>query len=163
MIVRACKIVMLLCLSVFALLVTYTNVLDYDANFEGLRVIMTMETTFPGNAAMDRAVTSERLWRVAYGIIIAGEGLTGLLLLLAALWLLGALKAPAAEFNRRKSLAVLGVTMGFLVWYGLFTIVAGEWFLMWQSKTLNALPTAFRIYMSFLAVLIFVMMPDQEP
>jgi predicted small integral membrane protein len=72
------------------------------------------------------------------------------------------LRADAATFNRAKSFAVLGLTLGFLLWQVGFMSIGGEWFGMWQSQQWNGVPSAFRFLMTIIAVLIFVAMPDQE-
>jgi predicted small integral membrane protein len=162
MLVRLSKIAMLLGLSLFAFLVTFTNITDYDSNFEFVRHVLSMDTTFPNNAAMYRAIDLPAAWTAGYWLIIAGEGLTCLLLFWGAVRLLGGVRAPAAEFQRRKDIAVLGATTGFLVWFVGFMAIGGEWFLMWQSSTWNGQQAAFRFYMSILAVLIFVKQRDEE-
>jgi predicted small integral membrane protein len=48
--------------------------------------------------------------------------------------LLGRLRAPAEVFNRSKVWAVAGLIVGFALWFFGFTIIAGEYFAMWQSK-----------------------------
>ena len=72
------------------------------------------------------------------------------------------LRADASAFNRAKTFAVLGLTLGFLIWQVGFMSIGGEWFGMWQSKEWNGVPSAFRFVMVIIAVLIFVAMPDQE-
>lgn len=163
MVVRLCKVAMLLGLALFAFLVTFTNITDYDSNYEFVKHVLSMDTTFPDNAAMYRAITSPALWTLGYWMIIAGEGLTCLFLAWGALRLFAARHASEAEFQSRKDVAVVGATLGFLVWFVGFMAVGGEWFLMWQSSTWNGQQAAFRFYMSILAVLIFVMMPDPGP
>ncbi len=162
MIVRLSKIAMLLGLSLFAFLVTFTNITDYDSNFAFVRHVLSMDTTFPDNAAMYRAIDAPAAWTAGYWLIIAGEGLTCLLLFWGAVRLLAAVRAPAAEFQRRKDIAVLGATTGFLVWFVGFMAIGGEWFLMWQSATWNGQQAAFRFYISILVVMIFVMQRDEE-
>ena len=68
---------------------------------------------------------------------------------------------PAA-FKRGKTFAVVGLTLGFLLWQVGFMSIGGEWFGMWQSKEWNGVPSAFRFLITIIAVLIFVAMPDQE-
>ncbi|MBV7395732.1 DUF2165 family protein [Mameliella sediminis] len=162
MLVRLCKIAMLLALSLFAFLVTFNNVTDYGSNFEFVKHVLSMDTTFPDNAGMYRAITAEWAWHAGYWLIIAGEGLTCLALLVGAVRLLGALNASGAEFDARKGMAALGCTLGFLVWFVGFMAVGGEWFLMWQSSIWNGQQAAFRFYVSILGVLIFVMLPDTD-
>jgi predicted small integral membrane protein len=74
-----------------------------------------------------------------------------------------AMRAPAAVFAAAKPYVVIGVGLGFLVWFTGFMVVGGEWFLMWQSKTWNGQQAAFRFYMTLLAVGIFVSLRDGEP
>ena len=57
---------------------------------------------------------------------------------------------------------MIGVGLGFLVWFTGFMVVGGEWFLMWQSKAWNGQQAAFRFYMTLLAVGIFVSLRDGE-
>jgi predicted small integral membrane protein len=159
---RLCKIVMVLCLSAFAFLVTFNNVTDYNSNFEFVKHVLSMDTTFEGNAAMYRAITSPTLWTVGYWGIIAGEGLTGLLLLMGALRMLRVREEPPVTFDASKDFVMLGATVGFLVWFFGFMVVGGEWFLMWQSPTWNGQQAAFTFYMSMLAVLIFVNQPERN-
>jgi predicted small integral membrane protein len=162
MLVRLSKIAMLFGLSLFAFLVTFNNITDYDSNFQFVRHVLAMDTTFPDNAALYRAIELPAAWTAGYWVIIAGEGLTCLLLFAGAVRLLAAVRAPATEFQQRKDIAVLGATVGFLVWFVGFMAVGGEWFLMWQSATWNGQQAAFRFYMSILAVLIFVMQRDED-
>jgi len=153
---------MLLGLALFAFLVTFNNLTDYDSNFQFVRHVLSMDTTFEGNEAMYRAITTPFMWHAGYWLIIAGEGLTFVLLAWGGLQMLAARAATAAQFQRAKQMAVLGATVGFLVWFVGFMAIGGEWFLMWQSDTWNGQQPAFRFYMSILAVLIFVMQHDAE-
>ena len=162
MLIRYCKIAMVLGLSLFAFLVTFNNINDYNSNFEFVRHVLSMDTTFEGNAAMWRAVTTPWMWHAGYWGIIAGEGLTFLLLAVGALRMVRAAGEDAETFQSAKTLVVAGATVGFLVWFVGFMAVGGEWFLMWQSQTWNGQQAAFRFYISILAVLIFVMMRDED-
>lgn len=160
--VRLMKIAMVASTAAFALLVVFNNVVDYGTNYEFVRHTLSMDTTFPGNALMGRAITSPALWTLGYWAIIATEALTGLMLAWAALRLAAALRGAASAFNAAKSLVLVGAGLGFLLWFGGFMVVGGEWFAMWQSKTWNGQEAAFRFYISLLAVAIFVNQPDGE-
>jgi predicted small integral membrane protein len=161
-IVRLAKVLMTAALAAFAFIVTYDNIVDYGSNYEFVKHVLSMDTTFPGNKLMHRAITDESVWRFAYAAIIAAEGLTCLLLAIGVLMLLLALPAPAARFNRAKAWTIAGATVGFGVWFFGFMVVAGEYFAMWQSQTWNGQEAAFRFYMALLGVLIFVNQPDAE-
>ena len=49
LITRIAKIVMCLVLAVFCLLVAFDNIADYNANYEFVQHVLSMDTTFPGN------------------------------------------------------------------------------------------------------------------
>jgi predicted small integral membrane protein len=160
--IRLAKVAIIGSLAAFAFIVAYDNVVDYGSNYEFVRHVLSMDTTFPGNGLMHRAIADESIWRAAYALIIATEGLTALLLALGAVMLLGRFRAPARDFNRAKVWAVAGLTVGFTLWFLGFMVVAGEYFAMWQSKEWNGLEAAFRIATVILAALIFVSLPDSD-
>ena len=81
---RIVKAIMVGCLALFVLLVTFDNLTDYDTNYTFVRHVLTMDTTFPGNALLYRRIMSPALWQAGYALIIAGEGLTGGVLAAAA-------------------------------------------------------------------------------
>jgi predicted small integral membrane protein len=159
---RLSKIVMVAGLALYALIVAFGNVTDYGSNFAFIEHVMSMDTTFPGNHLMYRAITNPVLHHAAYIAIIAGEALTGLLLARGAWGLWAARAANAAGFAAAKRPVALGVAVGFLIWFVGFLIVAGEWFAMWQSPTWNGQEAAFRIVACFLLVTIFVMQPEDR-
>jgi predicted small integral membrane protein len=159
---RYAKILMVLALAAFAFLVTFNNITDYGSNFAFVQHVLSMDTTFPGNAAMYRAIATPALWHAAYWLIIAGEGVTFVLFLIGAVAMFNARRAPGAAFDAAKAWAIAGATAGFLVWFFGFMVIGGEWFLMWQSETWNGQEAAFRFYMAILGVLIFLNQPDRD-
>jgi predicted small integral membrane protein len=159
---RIAKVVMVGSLAIFAFVVTFDNITDYVTNFEFVRHVLSMDTTFPENSLLYRRITSPTLWNLAYWLIILGEGLTSLTLALAAFALMRRLRSNGAEFDRGKRFIFIGSTVGFLVWFFGFMVVAGEWFAMWESRSWNGQEAAFRFYMTILAVLIFVSQSDGD-
>ena len=159
---RIAKAIMVASLALFALLVTFDNLTDYDTNYTFVRHVLSMDTTFPGNALLYRRITSPTLWQAGYGLIIAGEGLTGIALAVATISLARHLRADGVRFNRAKRFTIIGAAIGFLVWFLGFMVVGGEWFSMWQWPMWNGQEAAFRFYISILAVLIFVNQPDGD-
>jgi predicted small integral membrane protein len=159
---RLVKVVMVGSLALFALVVAFDNLVDYGSNYEFVRHTLSMDTTFPANALKGRAITEPAAWTIAYWLIILTEAAVGILLAFATLRLATTIRADARLFNSAKKFAVLGVGLGFLLWFTGFMAVGGEWFLMWQSKEWNGQGAAFRFYMTLLAVGIFVSLPDGE-
>lgn len=162
LITRYAKIVMVLSLAVFCLLVVFNNLTDYGTNYLFVKHVMSMDTTFAGNALQYRSVTSPIMWQLCYALIIAAEIVTGVLFLAGAVRLWQVRAEPGAVFDRGKALVVAGALVAFLLWFVGFMVVAGEWFAMWQSQTWNGQEPAFWFYMTVLAVLIFVNQHDAD-
>ncbi len=159
---RLVKTAMVGSCALFALLVAYDNLVDYGANYEFVRHVLSMDTTFPGSALKDRAVTHSAVWAIAYALIILAEAAVGIVLAFATLRLASTLRASARMFNTAKTYAVIGAGLGFVLWFTGFMVVGGEWFASWQSKTWNGQQAAFHFYMTLLVVIIFVNQPDGE-
>lgn len=161
-IVRLTKTFMVAALAAYAGIVAYDNIVDYGSNYAFVQHVLSMDATFPGNTLMHRAITDPQMWKLAYAAIIAGEALSGVLLALGALDMLFSLR-NAPRFVKAKGLVAAGVGVGFAVYFVGFMLVGGEYFAMWQAKDWNGQESAFRVYMTMLAVLIFVSLPEHEP
>jgi predicted small integral membrane protein len=159
MIIRLIKIAIVLQIGLFALLVAYDNVIDYNTNYAFVRHVLAMDTTFPDNHLMDRAIVDPAIDRLGYAAIIAGEFVTGALCIIGALRLLFVIRAPF-EFHAAKALAVLGLALGFTLWFFGFLTVGGEWFTMWQSATWNGQESAFRFLAVIGLALVFLCLPE---
>ncbi|MFT9449447.1 DUF2165 family protein [Gluconobacter japonicus] len=157
---RASKTVMVASLGVFGLLVAVNNMMDYGSNYEFVRHVLSMDTTFPGNALRWRAVSSPVLWHIFYVLIIAAEFLTGAVFSFAALQMAQAVKAPAEEFRSARALVPVATALGFMIWFFGFSVVGGEWFAMWQSHVWNGQEAAFRFFMTMLGVCVFTQQGD---
>ncbi|MFC0178518.1 DUF2165 family protein [Thorsellia kenyensis] len=162
MIVRYSKIIFCLCIALFAFMVAFGNITDYNSNFEFVKHVLSMDTTFEGNVLMYRSITNPTLWTVGYWGIIFGEALTSLLFFIATWQLFRHRNASTKVFSKGKNYVVLGATVAFLVWYLGFMVIGGEWFAMWQSKIWNGQQAAYRFYTSILLVLIYVMQSNDS-
>ena len=121
-----------------------------------------MDTTFPGNALMGRAITDPTLQKLGYFVIIAAELAAGILCLAGAVALFRVRRRPAIVFDEAKGLAILGLTLGFVLWFTGFMTVGAEWFLMWQSPTWNGQEAAFRFIVCIGIVLLYVSRSDER-
>jgi predicted small integral membrane protein len=159
---RLAKVAMVASLAVFAFLVTFNNITDYGSNFAFVQHVLSMDTTFPGNALMWRAVTAPIVWHAAYWLIIVGEALACVVYTIGTVALVSKLRASGAAFNRGKRFVYVGTALGFLVWFFGFMVVGGEWLAMWQSQTWNGQPAAFRFYAALLGAGIFIALDDRD-
>ena len=160
--VRVAKVSLVALIGLYALLVGYNNIVDYGSNYEFVRHVLLMDTTFPGNALRHRAIESESLHRIAYALIIAVELICAATCLAGAFRLAARINAPAADFDSARGWAVTGLTIGFALWFFGFMTVGAEWFLMWQSPQWNGQPAAFRVIVCIGLVLIFVCQPTPD-
>ena len=160
--IRAAKTAMVAAIALFASLVAFGNLTDYQTNFVFVQHVLGMDTIFPSSTIRYRAITDPGLHRAAYALIIAAEAAVAALCWAAAIFLLRQLRAGAAAFNRAKALAVTGLTTGFLLWQVGFMSIGGEWFGMWMSPQWNGVESAFRFVATIGLVLIFLAMPDGE-
>lgn len=161
-VIRLAKIAMVAAIALFASLVAFGNITDYGTNFAFVQHVLSMDTIFERSTIRYRAIESPTLQHLAYAAIIATEALTAVLCWVGAVVLLRRLRADAAAFNRAKGFAVTGLTLGFLLWQVGFMTIGGEWFGMWQSKSWDGVPSAFRFVMVITAVLIFLVLTDDD-
>jgi predicted small integral membrane protein len=162
LVIRVAKAALVAAVALSASLVSFGNLTDYGTNLAFVQHVLSMDTIYPFSTIRYRAITSPALHHVAYAGIIAIETVTAILCWVGAILLARHVRSAAGVFNRAKTFAIIGLTIGFLLWQVGFMSIAGEWFGMWQSQQWNGLPSAFRYLMTFAAILIFVAMPDQD-
>jgi len=160
MVSRWSKCLLVLAIAFFYTLVFFNNVTDYDSNYQFVHHVLQMDSTFPGNKGMWRAINSPAIHTAFYLSIICWEGLTCFTLWIAGTRLALAAKRTAAEFGRAKGLVIAGLTLGMLLWFVAFLSVGAEWFLMWQSKQWNGQDAAFRLFVILGIVLLYVSAPE---
>lgn len=158
---RLSKVVLVWSIALFASLVVFNNLTDYDSNFAIISHVLKMDTTFPDNKGLWRAIESPIVHHMIYGVIILTEIVIAGLCGLGGLRLYQNIKHPAA-FNQAKNLAILGLTLGFLLWFTGFMAIGGEWFLMWQSEVANGQQAAFRLITIIGITLIYLTRIDEE-
>jgi hypothetical protein len=70
---RIAKIVMIGSLAMFALMVTFDNITDYDTNFEFVHHVFSMDTIFPGSTLL-KAHPAVSGWPIcSMGVPCAGD------------------------------------------------------------------------------------------
>jgi predicted small integral membrane protein len=158
---RLCKIVITALSSVFLLIVVFNNATDPNSNYQFVRHVLSMDTTFPGNAAMWHAIRAPLAHKVFYAMIIGWEAMTCLLIGAGTLKLWRARGDSTSEWKRAKQMASVGLTAGLVQWYFGFMTVGGEWFLMWQSKVWNGQEAAFRLFTFMGLSLLFLNQADE--
>jgi predicted small integral membrane protein len=162
MTLRAIKSALVFGVAIFYSLVVFNNITDYGSNYEFVRHVMMMDSTFPGNRGMWRAIDTPLLHTAFYLSIITWEAITMLLCWWGGFRMAQALGGTAAAFHQAKRVSIAALTLSLLMWLVAFLAVGGEWFLMWQSKTWNGQDAAFRMFTVVGIVLLLVAQPDAE-
>lgn len=160
MITRTAKLLLVCALALFHTLVAFNNITDFDSNYQFVRHVLMMDSTFPSSHTHWRALDAPAIHIAFYVGIIAWEAAIAILLWWGSVRLARAVRGPTATFNAAKRLPVLGLTLSLLMWLVAFLCVGGEWFLMWQSATWNGQQEAFRMFVVVALVLLIVMHGD---
>lgn len=161
-ITRSAKALLVAGIALFYTLVVFNNLTDFDSNYQFVHHVLSMDSTFPGNHGMWRAMPSPAVHLVFYLSIIAWEIVTVALLWWGVVSLVRALRLPVARFHASKRIAIIALALSMLMWLVAFLSVGAEWFLMWQSHTWNGQEAAFRMFTVVGMVLLLLIQPDTE-
>jgi predicted small integral membrane protein len=161
MALRVSKAVLVCAIALFYTILVLNNITDYGSNYEYVRHVLMMDSTFPGNHLMWRAVISPLVHTAFYIGIIAWESVTMLLCWWAGVRLLKSYRAERAQFAAAQNVAVIALTTSLLMWLVAFLDVGGEWFVMWQSHVWNGQEEAFRMFT--VVGVVFLVVVQREP
>ncbi len=161
MYIRYSKVLLIWAVAFFASLLVLNNLTDYGSNYTFVTHVLKMDTTFPANRSMWRAINPPFLHHAFYWIIVLAEAAIAALCWLGGLRLFRAID-DADRFNKAKGIAIAGLTLGLVLWFTGFITIGGEWFLMWQSQQWNGQEAAFRLAVIFGIVLLYLVQPDGQ-
>ena len=162
MITRTAKILLLAGIAFYYTLVVFNNLTDFDSNYQFVRHVLMMDTTFPGNRGMWRALPWPWVHLASYVGIIAWEAINTALLWWGVVRLVRARRLQASEFSAAKGMPIAALTLSLLMWLVAFLSIGAEWFLMWQSHTWDGREEAFRMFAVVGLVLLFLVQQDTE-
>jgi predicted small integral membrane protein len=157
-VIRLCKVALVAAVAFFFTLVAHGNIADYNSNWQFVQHVLSMDTVFPDSTLRWRAITDPPVQELAYWLIIATQIAVAILLWVGVLRLLANLRSP--KFDHARSTAVVGLTLGFLLYSVGFVSIGGEWFAMWQSETWNGDMKALTFLTMIALVLIVLLTPD---
>lgn len=160
MIIRLCKILLVAAIASFFTLVAFGNLSDYGSNEELVRHVLSMDTIFETSKLRWRAITNPTLQTGGYWLIIATQIIAAVVLWTGSIRLLGA--RNSIGFDRAKSIAVAGLTLGFLLYAVGFVVIGGEWFAVWQSRTWNGQQKAFHFLTMIGVALVVLLISDRD-
>jgi predicted small integral membrane protein len=161
MTIRLLKALMVSVVGVWALLIAFDNVVDYDSNWQFVQHVLSMDTVFPGNTLKYRAITNPTIQMLGYWLIIATEWLMSALCFAGA-WRLFRARSSREAFIAAKPLAACGLVLVFLLYYVGFVVGGGEWFCMWQSQIWNGQAKAVMFLTCAMLVLLVVLSREED-
>ena len=109
--IRLAKIALAAGVGLYLALVVFNNLTDYGSNYQFVHHVLAMDTTFPGNAGMWRAIDAPWIYHAFFASIILWEAIAcGCTF--AGAWRLWTLRASsAAAFNLGKRIAIAGLAI----------------------------------------------------
>lgn len=162
MTLRLSRVLLVAAVAFYYTLIVFNNCTDYGTNYQFVRHVMLMDTTFPANHGMWRAIQSPSFQKGWYDGIIAWEAVAMVLCWVGSVRMLRELRGPIGAFHKAGRVAVAGLTVGLLLWLVAFLSIGGEWFLMWQSQAWNGQEAALRMFIVTGIVLLVVIIPEGE-
>src|ERR671935_1167222 len=93
--IRAAKVALVAAVALFASLVTFGNLTDYNTNFAFVQHVLSMDTIFSFSTIKYRAITDPALHHAAYALIIATEAAVAVLCWIGAIVLARRIRAEA--------------------------------------------------------------------
>ena len=159
--IRLMKSAMVLCVALLCLFHATQNVANLGVMYGNLEYVLSNQDHAIYANSFGPSITAPFLIWLAVAIVLVGEFGAGLIALVGAWQLLSNRGKSAEEFNKAKTLAIVGCGMGVLVWFGLFMTIGGAFFQMWQTAAGDNSHTYSHQFVTAIGVvLLFVNMRD---
>lgn len=126
---------------------------NFSMNASDLGPVMSMTT--PGQAETWRAVDSPLAALIAYALVVGAHSASGVISLVGSYFLAISTGVETDEYRDRTWIAILGIGIGCTLYLVGFVAIAGGFFQMYLSQTTNFQPHAERIFLVYMAVLIY--------
>lgn len=154
--IRYSKVILMSYISLFGLMVMFSNFTDYASNYEYVGHILSMDTTRENLNLSYRAITSPILHHRIYWFIITLEVVYTAFCLLGTYHLYRNINTSAAVFHEAKKFSIVGLLIGFFVYYICLQVIGTEWFNMDESAFWNAKDWARHIVDFMFPLLIYI-------
>jgi len=161
MAIRYLKIVLLICVALQGLLYGIQNIANLDQAFAAVAYVLSNQdhAVYP-NSAFPAVTHPVLLWMALVSVLI-GEFGAGILGGKGAWDLFANRNAPADVFNSAKTYGILGCGIAVVTWFGLFMVIGGAYFQMWQTQAGDASFSGSFMFMGSSAfVMLFLNMKD---
>ncbi len=162
MAIRHLKIIFVASISLMCLFYAAQNVANLDACYQAFAYVLgkTDHQVYPDS--IFPAVQNPAVIWLMVTIVVTLEFAAGLLSAKGVWDLWGARKASAANFNGAKTYALIGCSVGIVVWLGLFAVFGGALFQMWQTEIGGgSMEDAFQFFVACAFIFLIVNSPDE--
>lgn len=159
--IRSLKCVFVLLLALMSLFYALQNIANIDACYSAIAYVLSMQehAVYP-NSVMPEVTASPLVW-AAVLVIISTEILAGIVLLKGCWDMWSVRQAKAATFNASKKYALVGASIGIIVWFGYFGVFGGALLQMWQTQAgAMSLNGAFQYFASCVFIWLIVNTAD---
>ncbi len=162
MAIRHLKMIFVASISLMCLFYAAQNVANLDACYQAFAYVLgkTDHQVYPDS--IFPAVQNPAVIWLMVTIVVTLEFAAGLLSAKGVWDLWGARKASAANFNGAKTYALIGCSVGIVVWLGLFAVFGGALFQMWQTEIGGgSMEDAFQFFVACAFIFLIVNSPDE--
>ena len=155
--IRISKIILIVFVGLQGLFYALNNIVNFEAATSFVQGVLPMAGNEAYPNAFGPAVTSPALIMIVLWVIILGKLLVAACSFKGAFDMFRARAASPEVFDAAKTWGLMGCIMALLVWFGLFMVIGGAYFQMWQTPLGGAAQGgAFQYAMSSGVVLLFV-------
>ena len=162
MAIRYLKMALIACVALLSLFYATQNVVNLESAYQAVAYVSSLTDHDVYPASFGPALAQPAFVWASLLLIILGEYAAGLLAAKGVWDLWKARRRSVEAFQAAKTYALLGAGTACLVWFGLFAVVGGAYFQMWQTEAGRAsLEGAFQFAGMSALVLIFTNMADQ--
>ncbi len=158
---RLSKILLIVFVGLQGLFYALNNIVNFEAAKGFVQGVLPMAGNEAYPNAFGPAVSSPVLITIVLCCIIIGELVVAACSFKGAYDMFRVRGSSAERFHDAKTWAIMGCVMALLVWFGLFMVIGGAYFQMWQTPLgAAAQGGAFQYAISSGIVLLFVNAPD---
>lgn len=158
---RISKILIVLAVAAFFTITVFNNIIDYEKTFTFIKHTLSMDTTAQNSHFMNRAILDPMIQHAAFVFIIIFQGIIALLCWIGAFNMMKHLCYDSSHFSTSKQIAILGCSLGFMLYALGFLVIAGQWFMMRESIAWNV-QNSVHMFLTFLGVsMIYLCLVDE--
>jgi predicted small integral membrane protein len=158
---RYLKIIFVVLISLLCLFYGTQNVFNLEACYQAFAYVLgAVDHQVYANPVIPAIQSPVLIW-LALVIVVGLEFTAGLFSAKGAWDLWNARLSPAGAFNNAKTYALIGCGLGIVIWLGLFAVLGGALFIMWQTDAgRGSLENSFQFFGACALIFMIVNAPD---